>query len=126
MRLKLLHISHTASNMADYLKPNDISNIEAKFIFSARSRMVDVRTNFPGQHPDIMCPLCEEDSDTQEHLLVCVELETFGVMVRNIPQYIDLFGEDLISKVNISRILKEKYGRRKEKLHKTNFKILAL
>ena len=41
---KVLHISHNASNMADYLKPNDISNIKAKFIFSARSRMVDVRT----------------------------------------------------------------------------------
>ena len=116
---KVLHIPHTVLGMADYLKPNDISNMEAKFIFSARCRMIDVRSNFPGQHPDTRCPLCDDDSDTQEHLLVCTELETYGVMVEHIPKYVDLFGENLQLKVNMSRILKSKYTRRKQ-LTRTN------
>ena len=68
---KVLHISHSALEMADYLKPNGITNTEARFLFSIRCRMLDVRVNYEGQHSDTLCPLCAEEEDSQHHLLVC-------------------------------------------------------
>ena len=101
--------------MSDYLKPNGVVNSEAKFLFTLRSRMLEVRTNYPGRHTDTQCPLCEDESDTQEHLLVCRELATNGAVVMNLPNYEHLFGEDLETKVNISRLLKEKFTQTEKK-----------
>ena len=74
--------------------------------------MLEVRTNYPGRHTDTQCPLCEDESDTQENLLVCRELATNGAVVSNLPNYEYLFGEDLEKKVKISRMLKEKFTQR--------------
>ena len=112
---KVKHIDHSVLEMADYLKPNQITNSEAKFIFTLRSRMLDVRSNYPGQHTDTLCPLCTDVSDTQEHLLLCSELDTDSTVVVNLPIYEHLFGEDLEAKVSISRMLKEKFTQRQRK-----------
>ena len=61
---KVLHISQNVLNMADYLTPNGITNSEAKFLFNARTRMLDVKSNFPGKHSDTLCPLCDEERAT--------------------------------------------------------------
>ena len=61
---KVLHISHNVLKMADYLTPNGITNSEAKFLFNARTRMLDVKSNFPGKHSDTLCPLCDEERAT--------------------------------------------------------------
>ena len=77
--------------------------------------MLDVRSNYPGQHTDTLCPLCTDVSDTQEHLLLCSELDTDSTVVVNLPIYEHLFGEDLEAKVSISRMLKEKFTQRQRK-----------
>ena len=65
--------------MQDYLKPENIKDTQlAKFLFSARCRMLDCRKNFLNKHKnDLSCPLlgCEQD-DTQVHLLNCDKLPT--------------------------------------------------
>ena len=78
---KVLHINHTVLEMADYLQPNGIINSEAKFLFMVRSRMLEVRKNFEGKHTNTLCPLCEVEPDTQQHLLVCEELVVSGAIV---------------------------------------------
>ena len=90
---KVLHIPHNVLEMADYLQPNGILNREAKFLFSARCRMVDVGENYGGHHTDMVCPLCKIERDSQEHLLVCSELDTGNTVVSEISQYGELFGK---------------------------------
>ena len=41
---KVLHLSHRNMKIPDYLSPNEIGTLEAKFIFYLRTRMVDVKT----------------------------------------------------------------------------------
>ena len=101
--------------MADYLKPNQITNSKTKFIFTLRSRISDVRSNYPGQHTNTLCPLCTDVNDTQGHLLLCRELDSDSTGVVNLPNYEHLFVEDLEAKVSISRLLKEKFTQRQRK-----------
>ena len=114
----MLHINHSVLEMADYIQPNGIINSEARFLFMVRSRMLDVRKNFEGKHSNTLCPLCEVEADTQQHLLVCEELEVSGAIVDSPPEYENLFASGLDEKLSISRILKEKFKIRKLKLEK--------
>ena len=111
---KVLHIPHTKLDMADYLKPIDITNNEARFLFNLRCRMVDVRTNFEGRYSDRLCPLCAEDDDHQPHLLVCEVLDQAGSIVQNIPVYKNIFEGTLEEKISTSRIIEAKYALRKK------------
>ena len=99
----MMRITHKVLDMADYLRPNQIVNTEAKFVFMLRSRMMDVRMNYYGQHADTLCPLCDSERDTQEHLLVCTELATSNSVVSETPEYKELFGEILEQNISISR-----------------------
>ena len=110
----MMHIAHNVLGMADYLRPNGIINSEAKFLFMFRCRMLDVRMNYSGHHADTLCPLCDSERDTQEHLLVCTELATANSVVSATPEYKELFGEILEHKISISRILNEKFSFRKK------------
>ena len=111
---KVLHIPHIHLEMADYLKPSDITNNEARFLFSLRCRMVDVRTNFEGKYSDRLCPLCAEDDDHQHHLLVCELLNQAGTIVEKIPVYKNIFEGTLEEKIYTSRIIEAKYALRKK------------
>ena len=111
---KVLHIPHIHLEMADYLKPSDITNNEARFLFSLRCRMVDVRTNFEGKYSDRLCPLCAEDDDHQHHLLVCELLNQAGTIVEKIPVYKNIFEGTLEERIYTSRIIEAKYALRKK------------
>ena len=114
---KVLHISHSSLEMADYLKPNGITNTEARFLFSIRCRMLDVRVNYEGQHSDTLCPLCDEEEDSQHHLLVCEVLGEAGqpvVVVDQPPVYEKIFNGTLDEKIYVSRIIEERFSERKK------------
>ena len=93
--------------LQDYLAPNKLSTHEARFIFQLRSRMVDLKANFRGKHLYWLCPVCKSNEDSQQHLLVCPELNEEDVI--NLPNYDDLFSDNLEDKSNISRILKKRF-----------------
>ena len=113
---KVLHITHSALAMQDYLKPNSASIEESKFTFSVRSRMLDIRTNYRGNYAegDTLCPVCVQEEDTQQHLLVCDDLGDPNAVVKEVPSYEELFGDDLEKRLTISRILKQNYKNRKD------------
>ena len=115
---KVMHIMHSELAMQDYLKPNTSTIEESKFTFLARSRMLDVRNNFKGQytHTDTLCPLGCLDEDTQQHLLVCDELNETHSVVSEVPVYEHLFCDTLEKKLNIARILKSQLKKRKKLL----------
>ena len=115
---KVLHIKHRELAMQDYLKPNVSTIDESKFTFAARSRMLELRSNYKGQYidSDILCPLCGKEEDNQPHLLVCEELPEQGALVAHIPAYSQLFGDSLDDMNQVSRILERQYRKRKSKL----------
>ena len=101
---KVLHIPHPTLDMQPYLKPNQITISEAKFIFSVRTRMLDLKTNFRNKYSDVKCPNCEEE-DTQSHLLVCEKLVSPSSIITDVPTYEKIFGKNLEEILPVTRIL---------------------
>ena len=78
--------------------------------------MLDIRTNYRGNYAqgDTLCPVCVQEEDTQQHLLVCDDLGDPNAVVKEVPSYEELFGDDLEKRLTISRILKQNYKNRKD------------
>ena len=111
---KVLHISHTNLEMQEYLEANEMTVQEAKFLFAARSRMLDVRCNYREKYFTTLCPCCNLEEDNQEHLLTCQKLDDLRTTVQILPNYQDLFCCNLKQQINLSRILKAKFSSRKK------------
>ena len=99
--------------MQPYLKPNQISIIEAKFIFLVRTRMLDVKSNFKNKYHDVTCPNCTEE-DTQSHLLFCDKLVGGSSIVREVPNYSDIFESNLEKIVKVTRIMSNNFKLRNQ------------
>ena len=109
---KVLHITHSSLEIQSYLEANEQTVQEAKFLFAARSRMLDVKCNYRGKYFITLCPCCNTEEDNQEHLLYCHKLGDDSTPVDVLPAYEDLFSSSLEKQIKISRILKAKYSRR--------------
>ena len=114
---KVHQIEYEHLKVAEYLQPCKTSISMAKFIFHARCRMLDVKSNYKNKYVDLLCPLCFMESDTQQHLLVCDKLEDASLVSR-IPEYKDLFDNDVAKIIGVANILKSKLVRRQKKLNK--------
>ena len=80
----------------------DLSNLLFKF----RTRMFNVRNNFRNQYrTNLLCPLCNENEDSQEHLLKCkiITKELGSVQC----QYEDIFSKDPECLLKIAEVLKK-------------------
>ena len=62
--------------MADYIQCSALSTKEKQLLFKLRSRTLDVKQNFPGQHGNPWCSKCFLFQETQGHLLQCPKLVT--------------------------------------------------
>ena len=82
---------------------------EKQFAVAARTRMLDLKTNFKVGAADTKCRRCENAEETQEHLLSCPTLRDGGV-VTQVPQYDELLGEETQKIIMISRILASKFN----------------
>ena len=74
---KVSHIKFSELKLQKYFIPNNTSVKMAKFIFHARCRMLDLKTNYKNRnYSDMFCPICNnpETTDSQQHLLVCPSL----------------------------------------------------
>ena len=82
----------------------DLSNLLFKF----RTRTFLVKNNFRNNYrnTNILCPLCEETDDTQEHLLNCGKLnDKYGKITTNKIE--DIFSTDKDTLFSIAKTLKE-------------------
>ena len=113
---KVLHIIHDSLSLQPYLSPKYAWDIQlSKFLFQARTRMLDLRTNFKMKHikTGLECELgCGED-ESQEHLLVCGKIPESSVTGKTIPMYEDLFDSETEKQMKIAAILKERMSKRK-------------
>ena len=68
---KVKNLKHGYFGMQKYLKQSkmQISVEEMQLIFKLRSRVTNVRMNFKGMHEEWTCQVCQEDNETQEHIV---------------------------------------------------------
>ena len=80
--LKTLKKKHTKSEFldctelktAEYLKAPVFNTKQKQLLFKLRSRTLDVKSNFPGHHRDLLCRSCGIYQESQGHLLQCAPL----------------------------------------------------
>ena len=119
---KVLHIKYQNLTMQNYLKSKEVNKYQAKFIFSLRSRMLDVGVNYPNKSNSNICPVCKDSNslDSQQHILVCQQLCENEVVGNSPPVYQDLFKENVSKQLHTSRIIELKFRRRKKLMKKTS------
>ena len=110
---KVMDIQHTELSMENYLLPKNIKSLElARFLFSARTRMIDVGANYG---KTVQCKLGCEELDTQQHLLNCPKLEENDVIATGKTyEYEDLFSSQVEEELVIASVLSQKFKRRKD------------
>ena len=106
---KTSRIQFSELSIQKYLVPLETSVKMAKFIFHARSRMLDVKNNYKNRkYTDMLCPICRdpESTDSQQHLLLCHDLvEADPVSPGCRLCYDDLFSTDVKKQVAVATLL---------------------
>ena len=94
-----------------YLRPGNSLTIKEKaFIFSARSRMINIKSNFKEANSDLMCRKCSLNEENQRHLLVCPKLSDNTMISTNPLDYEDFLGAETNKIEIIGRILLKRFN----------------
>ena len=104
---KVEKIEFRSLEMKRYLIPSDLSNTQVKFIFQARTRMLNVKANYKNGNSDLKCRACNKFEENQPHLLVCEELSKSLISKEN-PVYEDIFSENF-DRLKITASILETY-----------------
>ena len=73
-KCKAITIQKHKWQMKEYIKEGNTDDI--KDILNIRLHMWDIKSNYPKNDTDTICPICRKEEDTTEHALDCeVELE---------------------------------------------------
>ena len=114
---KVDHIKHNGFNMQEYFLPENVYSIQmTKFIFQAKTRMIDVKCNFKNKFKkeDRKCPFGCDLEDSQEHLLLCPNLQEREIC-EEIIEYDDLFSPIIKKQLTVAMQLEKRLLRRKKK-----------
>ena len=114
---KVSHIKYNSLQLQDYLKPgnSDISISEMKYIFHLKTRSIDIKQNYKNKYNgNLDCISCLKSSETMRHILECPMLVKNNQLTQTLPDYMQLFGNNLQDKILLSRILKEHMKKRSE------------
>ena len=68
---------------------------QVSILFKARTRMLDVKNNFRGKYNDLKCRGCEDQPETQEHVLS--ECKTIHINPETIVTINDIFCENPVN-----------------------------
>ena len=79
--------------------------------------MLDLATNYPNKYKSKLCQLCRDGKslDSQEHLLNCPKLRNENQVLGKMA-YKDLFGDDIGKQIEVAKVLKEQFKKRKDML----------
>ena len=107
---KVRKIKHNELKLQPFLASNqrEMTIKEKQFAVAARTRMLDLRTNFKVGAADTKCRRCKREEETQEHLLYCPALSDH-CLVQGVPLYSDILEENTTKIATITRILSERY-----------------
>ena len=110
--------------MQDYFLPSTMNIKQCNLLFSLRSNMVPVKTNFRHSYADLTCPVCLEPTqlDTQVHQLHCKTLlDGENIVINNKVCHDDIFSDD-IQKQSAVVTLFEKLSVKRRKLVKESWR----
>ena len=99
----------------------NITQEEVQLIFKLRCRVTDLKTNLRGAYDSHECGICNEEDETQEHILKCKGQTNMEKGKNVIPDYENLFHGKMSEQLEIARIfdenmkLKEKLSRKEDK-----------
>ena len=117
---KVKKLRHNSLKMADYLEPNNINikQSEAQTLFKLKSKMVDVKANYPTAfRNNINCTLCEKEGntrkDSQKHILKCPVIKR-KILENEKFNYKDLTSESLKYQIRIVKRFQKNYLIRKQ------------
>ena len=105
---KVKGIEHKSLNEPqEYLTSNKIMQKTSCLLFNLRTKcQKEFKENFPKQNGGSMCPLCNENQDTQEHALACkVVAQKLGRNVTEV-KYAYLFG-DLEEQIKVCKVYRD-------------------
>ena len=107
---------YTTCEGATYFRDNRFTPDLANLLFKLRTRGFLVKNNFRNNYKNtnILCPLCEEKDDTQEHLFACKDLNH---VTENDCKYEDIFSNEIEVLLNVAKNLKEIVGLRETLLN---------
>ena len=102
---KVSKIKHERLEMQQYLKPINIkiSIEEAQEIFKMRCRVADVKMNFKGKYENLDCDICNEENETQIHLIECKEINKNEREYEKPPEYEELFKTNIQNQLKLVR-----------------------
>ena len=116
---KVLHIDYNCLKLQSYFQPQKMHTQLAYFSFICRTRMLQVGANFKGKNSNPVCPLCQIDYDSQNHLLECPKLVDLNLICQNKVLYEDLFSPDLVKMTLVVTNLNQNYKKRLKLLKKS-------
>ena len=105
---KVENLEHTQIIIQKYLQPNKtkITRQEAQLIFKLRCRVTEVKNNMQGKYDKLECGACGEETETQQHIMICKEINKNRKSDIKV-KYEKLFNGLVIEKVKIARIFQE-------------------
>ena len=103
---KVKELKHENLGLQKYLKHSNIkiTREEKQLIFQLRSGITNVKMNRKGMYEDLRCNACNEENETQEHVLKC------KILNKNEKQIIDckkIRQGNIIEMVKIAKKFKE-------------------
>ena len=75
--------------------------------------MHDVRTNLENKYDDLLCPVCKEKPDTQQHVLECsVLLQNTNFITGSTVLYSDIFDSDVQKLRSLTQLFENLWKKR--------------
>ena len=108
---KIQKLNYSKLFIQNYLKSENLSVSQRKFLTHLRGNMIKVKMNFSKMHTNLYCPLCSQGEflfdDCQEHLLHCKSLSNNSDIDTG-THYQDIFSEKSEKYEKITILLEQK------------------
>ena len=108
------NLEHTRLEIQKYMKceDGDLNNFESKLIFQLRTDMCfKIKTHFKQTYQDTICEGCRKEESTTKHTIECQTLLGSNQLVTYIPDYMDLYRNNVEDQAYVVRILKDNLRR---------------
>ena len=105
-RDKTKHIQFEDLKISEYLKQNKRSSL-SNFIFSVRSRTLDLKELQPWNYDDLLCVKCKMYPETLEHFATCVEYGNYSEI-----DWKEIFESDGKKQIQVGLFLEKRYTTR--------------
>ena len=90
-----------------------ISIEERPLIFKLRSEVTNIKMNYKGMYENFQCEVCNEEDETQEHIIKC---KILNKEEKDNVDYSKIKNGNIIEMVKIARMFKKNLGIREKYL----------